>query len=160
MVRYIECAREVMVSVDSDFFEQYMIHMQPEEPERDFFHERMLHIAEYDLGLGRVVPAAIMTCEALIELTYYLCWYYSVKKRMQNYYQPKKPFEELEFHDWLGYLKRIRKINLQELLDFNMLVNRWHEKVGELHYIVPDFEEVEDAILEIRQFIARKNDEM
>jgi len=49
---------------------------------------------------------------------------------------------------------------MQELLDFSMLVNRWHEKAGELHYIVPDFEEVEEAILEIRKFIARKNDEM
>jgi len=87
MVRYIECAREVMVSVDSDFFEQYMTQMQPEEPEREFYHERMLKIAEYNLGLDRVVPAAILTCEALIEFTHSLCRYYGVKKRIQNYYR-------------------------------------------------------------------------
>ena len=59
-----------------------------------------------------------------------------------------------------GYLKRIGKISLQELLDFNMMVNRWHEKAGKPDYEEPDFEEVEDGIKEIKKIFARKHEEM
>ena len=123
--------------------------IRKEEREKANLSETFMEFAKYDYASDRLIPAVVMACEALVTELHFLCESHVIDLIVRNYYQSSKPFDELEYSDWISYLRQIGVISLQEMLDFSFLLKDYYNS----NTVSPFVDLTDDKVVEIMEIV-------